>query len=209
MAPLPFVPGLCRVVIKGSLVSSKWANVFHVMKNDNLPWADNQLGSLAAAFRPAYTDNFKVLMVAASIIGDITCTDLSSDTGGEASLPGATPGTGAGTSSAANVATGITWRINRRYRGGHPRTYLPGVPSGVISDPTTFTSGHVAAALAGAQAFRNTVNAIVFGAVTMNLVCVHYRRNNQQLAVPLISQIQGASVDSRPDSQRRRLGRDR
>ena len=209
MSTIPFVPGLAHVIVKGSLVSTRWANVFHVLKANAQPWGDNELISLASGLRSAYVTNFGPVMVAASFIGDVTATDLGSDTGGTATQSGNTPGTGAGASLPANVATGVSWKINRRYRGGHPRTYLPGVPVGAISDPNTFTGTHVTAVGNGANAFRTAIAAISVAGTSCSLVCVGYRRQGVLLPVPLISQIQSGSCDTRPDSQRRRLGRDR
>lgn len=63
-------------------------------------------------------------------------TDWSSDTGISRSTVGTlspVAGTGSATSTAPQVAILISYSIPIRYRGGHPRTYLPHVASGKIT----------------------------------------------------------------------------
>ena len=60
-----------------------------------------------------------------------------------------------------------------------------------------------------ALAMRTAINGVTTSAGNARMSCVHYYRNKAILPVPLVSEITGAVVDSRVDSQRRRLGRDR
>lgn len=70
-----------------------------------------------------------------SYLGSVI-TDWSSDTGISLSSVGTfgpVAGTGGATSTAPQVAILISYAIPIRYRGGHPRTYLPHLASGKIT----------------------------------------------------------------------------
>jgi hypothetical protein len=135
--------------------------------------------------------------------------NLSSDTGATTVLAlGGTPGTPALTSPN-SLACCVTWKIDRHYRGGHPRSYIGPVSNAFMENQTTFTSAFVGTMLTSANAFRTAVNSIAISGGSAELVAVHRVRSGAQLAVPLISPITTAAVDSRVDTMRRRLGRDR
>jgi len=128
-------------------------------------------------------------------------------------------GAGSGGALTPSVAYVVSWRIQRRYRGGHPRTYLPGL---IASDTD----------VAGGRAVSNAVrNSIVNWATDLlaavanvtpangeagsnwNLGSVQRFSPPTQKGVPIplnppaFWEYVGASADLRLDSQRRRMGK--
>lgn len=78
--------------------------------------------------------------------------DLTSSTGAEAIIPSGVAGTAVAASSAYGSAMVISHKISRRYRGGHPRTYLGGFPYDQITDGR-WSSAEIANITTGFAAF--------------------------------------------------------
>lgn len=209
MVALPPVPGTAKIVIKQSLAGVNVFNVMHAFTSSGQPATANDLTNLATAIRASWVANVIPLQVAQLALTDVTCTDLSSDTGPEATITGNTPGTAAATALPANVAICWSWKISRRYRGGHPRTYIGGIPSSVLSNANTIIPSVQTQHIAAGTALRQAVNGAQTATGNWGLCVVHYRRAKVILPVPLTSVVNGVGVDTRLDSQRRRLGRDR
>jgi hypothetical protein len=92
----------------------------------------------------------------------LEATDLTSSNGAQTTLTASHAGTltGTGTAPAAGIAVVIKFRISRRYRGGHPRFYMPGPSMGNLADSEHWTSAY---ATAIATAFAGFVTAAVTG----------------------------------------------
>jgi hypothetical protein len=103
----------------------------------------------------------------------------------------------------------ITWPIDRHYRGGHPRTYLGPINTSNLENQTTFAAAWLATTLTSATSFRAAMNSMTLASGTPEMVAVHRVRDGAQLTVPLVSVIKNPQIDSRVDTMRRRLGRDR
>lgn len=108
------------------------------------PLTSIQLGVIATAFDPAWANLWKT--VGASVHKYMGCivTDWSSSTGLQLdNRPGFTPvaGTGSGWCPA-NVAmlTSLVCGGMPKYRGGHPRVYLPMLGSAALNDTYDFSS---------------------------------------------------------------------
>jgi hypothetical protein len=139
---------------------------------------------------------------------DIDAVDLTDSLGAVGHHSGSYPGDVAGDSLTASVAVCLSWKISRRYRGGHPRTYLCGIPDSVTANVQQLSAGAVTNYLSDATGFMNAVNAIVLGGATVSLGCVHYIRNGLPLSPGEFDTIQSAAVHPRLDSQRRRTGKE-
>lgn len=209
MAALPPAPGVAKVIIKQAYGNVNVFNILHVAGPIAASWTAGGLQGLATSIRAAWVTNVLPLQASQLTLTDVQCVDLSSEVGEEGVATGSNTGGIATAGLPANVAVCWSWKIARRYRGGHPRTYIAGVHSSQANGPNTLLTGAQTSHLAAANAMRTAINAIPVIGSTARLVCVHYRRNKVILPAPLISDVLGASVDNRLDSQRRRLGRDR
>jgi hypothetical protein len=206
MPPLPS-PGL---VVKARLIgtnqSTIW-NAIHHMQYTGTPPTAGSLQSLAASIGTAWNTAIAPICNTSLALTQVVCIDLSSDTGNEGAATVNHLGTRAGALFPASVACVFSWHIPRRYRGGHPRTY---VPAGVETD---LSAGHLwnttaqAAFAAAASGFLSNMNAISIGGTPFFMVNVAYRRGGIILATPIVDPITSSSVDDRIDTQRRRLGK--
>lgn len=206
------VHGVIRCVQTGTYGGVSMANVFHISAvPSDTPFTPAGVAAVAVIVRNAYVARFKSFISTSGSIGACIAQDLSSDTGASGVAPGSTAGTDAAVAGPANVALCITWKIDRHYRGGHPRTYLWGLTVSGPSGPNTWNASILTNITTAANGFLTDLDAGVPGSgiTTMGLVAIHRKRNKLVLTPPLISPINSAVVDSRIDSQRRRLGKDR
>jgi hypothetical protein len=120
------------------------------------------------------------------------------------------PGTVSGNSLPPNCAVAISWPILARYRGGHPRWYLPGVPESNLATPggNYITSTAAGGYQAEYASFLGAWNQIVVGSTTMQLGTISYYTGHALRDPPLFRAFQDPQVSLRLDSQRRRLGKE-
>lgn len=203
--------GVARVVFRGAASVQPIVNVMHVANNwpGLSSFTQAQIDQLVVSMASLFTGN--LVPLTASVYSGLDCTalDLSSDVGVSATAPMPGGGTGTGTQMANSIATCLSWRTPRHYRGGHPRTYMGPPASVTVTNGTSFTTAHVNASTAAGTAFLNGVNGLSLAGQPARLVAVHRIRNGIQLPDPLVDAITGVTVDTRIDTQRRRLGRDR
>lgn len=199
------MPGVARIVFNGTLGGVATANVMHASKNSQVAWTGAELSALATAARTSYVTNFIPLQDGDFALGSVDVVDLTSDTGDAASATGTTPGTKAGLVLPASIAMCVSWRIGRRYRGGHPRTYFPALVTADQATPNTWNASTVTAWQNAAAAFLADLDSMPPGQLGM----LSRINAGAPRPAPLFSPILGVTVDSRIDSQRRRLGPDR
>jgi hypothetical protein len=207
MPSLPPVGQVLKVAVKGTQ-EGPWNNIFHLQYVGPAPTAV-QLDTLAASVLTAYTSAFASVLNTAVTIDNCKIADLTSATAaiGEADIE--TFGTRTGANNPSSVACVVSWSINLRYRGGHPRTYLPAGTQEDLAGFTSWSGIFVGEVLAAANSFRTAMNALTTGTTTYKMVIVSYSTNNAPRPQPLPFLINAASVDNRVDTQRRRLGKDR
>ena len=208
MPPLPSAAGVAKIIVKQTLGGVNVYNILHAREPGGLFWTSSQLSTLASAVRSAWVTNVIPLQGSKLTLTDVVCQDLGSNSGAEATTSGTNVGAQASTLPS-NVAVCWSWKISRRYRGGHPRTYIAAIPYAHETEPNSLTSTARTSHLAAAAAIRSAINAVTVNGGTATMCAVHYYQNKALLGTPLISDITGVSVDDRLDSQRRRLGRDR
>lgn len=107
----------------------------------------------------------------------------------------------------ANVATVVSWKLASVYRGGKPRTYIPGVPPSAVGSDTAWTSDYVAATASFAAAFLAAFNAQTIDDASLNLGTMAFFRSNAALAPPYFESFVSSSCQPRICTQRRRLGK--
>jgi hypothetical protein len=201
-----------RVTINGVCDTSPSANVFWVRNGNASQPTFTDLNSVAADVANAFVNLLPNLSERWHGNG---ASWLYWDPSGEASggeVPFNVAGGSTGPVAAANVACCITWQVQTHYKGGHPRTYLAGIPDTGIQDNTTWVTAYRVNIAAAANQFHFAVNAISHGAFSSShLGTVSFQLNKLWRDQPVFRDFvhPNATVDSRIDSQRRRLGRDR
>lgn len=207
MPPLPAAPQVVEVKVVGTINSVPWANIFHLQYTGTAPSAA-QLDTLSSGVMNAWGTNFAPLVNTGVSLTGATSTDLTNALAAQGSASGTTAGSRAGTGLSNAAAACITWKINMRYKGGHPRTYIPATVSSDITSGRLFTDTYVTALTSAAGTFRTALNALTSGATTYKMVCLRRTVNKVVQDPPLILTINALVVDHRLDSQRDRMGKD-
>lgn len=147
-------------------------------------------------------------------------TDLSSVSGGVGTATVAQNGLITAPPLAGGTAVVVNYLINRRYRGGKPRSYFPWLSSGSLVNRQQWGSADIGNVLTGVEAIVSAFTGATSGGCTISSHAnVSYyegftvvtnpvtgrARNVPKLRLsPQVDDIVGTTVLSRPGSQRRR-----
>ena len=179
--------------------------------------------TFGTAWGNSFITNILPIVANSQSITGVTVTDLTS----ASAATGSVSLTGAGTRGVASVpmdvCTLVNHHISRRYRGGKPRTYLPGPVSGDLADVSHWTTAFVTAAQAAYSAWITACLAATAGPIVIgNHVSVSYYqgfkpfttssgrvKNISQVRTPPIpvDTIGSSTANTIPGSQRRRYQR--
>jgi hypothetical protein len=210
MPARPPVAGVCKVELEGTVGSHNWACVFHVQYSGGPP-SGTDLDTFAAIIGANWVSAMTAQSPATVVLGTVTVTDLASSMGAQGVALVNTPGSnGSSGTIAGNAAVLINYPSSFRYRGGHPRTYLPPPPDDFLLNPSQLTTGAVGninAAFATLQSsfFGTTVSTTTF----TNQCAVSYVTAGSPRVTPVVMPIGSGSytVVQQLASQRRRIGR--
>lgn len=214
LGPLPDVQSCIKLRYIGTKNSVAWVNVLH-MRYSGAPPDVNGAIAVANAAAAAWNTNLAPLLPTNVQLVTTEVTDLSSRN----NIP-QSPGTAhsggdiaAGNDLGNQAAMVISLYPQQRYRGGHPRMYLPAPGDAHVQSGHTFNPTWLGTAKTSAQAWYTAMNAITAGGSTYSLVCVSYYTHDANhlpiyKPVPDVWPILGTTIHSRLDTQRRRLGKE-
>lgn len=152
-------------------------------------WADNILADQTST---ASLDQVEVLLYRAT--DELAGTYVETRTGGAS-----------GAAFPANVCAVVGWSTPSTWRGGHPRTYIWGVPNSALgSGYQTLDSAYTAALRSLVVLFQAAFNAISVGG-GFSLSTMRFYNEKAALAPPFLVSINSPIVRSTIGSQRRRL----
>lgn len=203
MPALQPVPGVCRITVPMTITGQRVANIFHYKKNDEStgPFSALDLEGTQSDFEDNWNTNIMPLLVTAAVMQPIIVQDLFSDTALSHEGGATHAGSVAQKPMPVNAAMCVSWHQAQRYRGGHARTYLCGLPEVNNLDGRHFSTDAVNAFVDKVGDFFTT------GLTGLDLVLVRRISNTLVLSPPTTSLITGLSINPRIDSQRRRLGK--
>lgn len=141
-----------------------------------------------------------------------TCHDLGGTSAFATSTTSSVPGSNPAAPFPPQVAVVLSWQVASSYRGGKPRTYLPGIPQNAIATTgSSALSTTYATALEGvAASFRGIMNGYTptgaSGPTTVGTVS--YFHGHTVRPTPVFMGYIDVSVHERLDSQRRRSGQE-
>lgn len=207
MPALNPVASVVRVNLKGTNNGTNWQNVLHLQYSGSAP-STSDLTSIATAVANAWNTNFAPMCGAQVSLTEVDTADLTSSTAATQQTTVSHAGSRGGTALPSSVACVVSWAINHRYRGGHPRSYLP---AGMIADVLTghlWQAAFITAMESAAAAFLTALNAITFAGSTCRMVSVQYVSAKTRLSVPVPYTINASTVHGRVDTQRKRLGKE-
>jgi len=175
---------------KGSWAGKPWANIMHAKFSGGPPSAAD-LTTIGTAFAANYNFYFLPLMSAASLrFTSVKVSDLSTAASASAEPTVSFSGGNVNSSVPNSVAFGIEWHAATRYRGGHPKTFLPGYVAVGLADSLSWTSGTVTTTQTAVNGFLTSAVGISGGTTVVGgLVVVHFRRANIILTNPLVEDI--------------------
>jgi hypothetical protein len=206
---LPDVPYAAKIVVDGSFGGHTFAAIQHAALGDvgNVP-TQTEMDALATAVRNAWKSTFLPLQANGYQLGQVLCEQLATIGGLTSVATGADSGGDISSGNLPNqVACCVSWLENAHYRGGHPRTYVGGFKQGVMADTVNFSATFRTQMQTAAVNYLAAVNAAAGGNV-WHLGCVHYHGKVLTApGVPRFLPFTGSTVNSRIDTQRRRLGK--
>jgi hypothetical protein len=121
--------------------------------------------------------------------------------------------TGTDTSSpvSGQVAGLINWQEAFRYRGGHPRTYIPGIGADWLATTTTWNPDIVSQLAAGGSALMVEVNGYSLNDAACTFVVYHDRMTSGKPdytpVTPFTTPLSGVTASNVPATIRRRVRR--
>ena len=109
----------------------------------------------------------------------------------------------------ASVALVVSFKIGRRYKGGHPRMYLCGQSTTNLNGQTQWASTWITSVSTAMETWRNALNALTYTSMpTLQLVNLSYYTNKALRPAPTFDAITAVQVHTRVDTVRRRLGKE-
>jgi len=104
-----------------------------------------------------------------------------------------------------SVAFGIDWHAATRYRGGHAKSFIPGMALPLLADSLSWTTFTVGAMQTAANTFFTAFTSFSAGSTIIGgMVVVHYTRNHVTLVNPIVEDITSATARQNIYSQRGR-----
>ena len=205
------VPNVAKVAVTGFASGIPIVNVFHVERTAGGTgvWSDAALDAIANAVGSAFDSNIAPTLNTVYQPGNTTAIDLGNPVSHIASRVNTSIGIGSGAHVPQSMCACVSWKINRHYRGGHPRSYFGPISDSAIQNNTSLSAAFTTTIGTGAAALRTAINTASPDGYTVRMVAVHRWRDKALLVPPQVSPILTVAVDNRLDTQRRRLGPDR
>jgi hypothetical protein len=168
------------------------------------------MNAFATAFRTTFNSHFigtftsdwKTTGVVATMLDGTGTTGLD---------PTSTSGTNAPPTFPPQVALTLTWKASIFWRGGKPRTYIPGIPTSACANAgsSLLLGSFTSAVQAQAGLFNLGVNGITsFSPNTVTLGFVSYFSRGAFRTPPVFFPFNNVVIHDRLDSQRRRSGKE-
>lgn len=178
-APLNPVPGVVRVTLEGfvdtSAADTLWVNVLHWAYTGQPP-TNAQCQGFASDVAVFWASNVASLCPSPTTLQAVTCTDLSTTSGGEGEALVLHPGTRGDDSIPANAAFLMSYPSALRYKGGHPRSYLYVLGNADLQGATNWSTAATAEVGTKWNAFLQQVSGLVRGSTAFSsFVTIRYR----------------------------------
>lgn len=170
MPALPNVPNVAKIQFKGTYGNDvNVLNAVHCKFTGSPSIVD--CNNWALAVTNSWVSNIAPLVVGAFVLNEVTVTDLTSATGSVGFDIANHAGTNAGTATAAGVAMVMKLQIARRYRGGHPRVYIAGLPTADVTSENLWTTATINTWEAAWQLLMTATQAFSSAGVQATAIC--------------------------------------
>ena len=220
MAVLPDASNCVQTTLVGTVQGSLWVNKIHFQGEAPLGGATGTgLEAFNTAISTAWGTHVAPICNPLTLLTDVNSVDLTSRTAPTFYSHLVTPiaGTNTGTPLPTSAAICFSWHINRRYRGGHGRIYIPAGNQDDITNGRTLAAAFQTQANSAASGFFGALDGLSLGGVLVRLIVLSYfesqpdpdnpGENHSVLrSSPVPYPVTSARVRTRLDTQRRRLG---
>lgn len=153
MTPLPAVPNVVKLTLNSaSGVGADFGIRLFFSFATNAP-TSTQLNALCTAVGTSWGAHIAGITTNAYILTRIEAIDLTTASANVGVATVDFPGTRVGQNQPNGVATLVNHHIQRRYRGGKPRTYLPPGANADLASVDTWTAAFITAANAAFASF--------------------------------------------------------
>ena len=179
-----------------------------------------QLQACANAAQTAWSGNFSPLAATTIQLEACVATDLSSPVANQGIWTTSLTGSRVGGELTAETAVVISFKLARRFRGGHPRIYVPLGVSSDLADPQTWQSTFTDSVRNGWNAINAAVLAAAGGPPADHQVAVSYFQGGTWVTNPsgrpiwrpahrpggpIYDNVVGVNARTKPGSQRHRM----
>jgi hypothetical protein len=135
MPALPPVPKCVRIALQGLIDGSKpFVNLFHLGYSVGGTLTAAEVLQLATDISAAWGSSLAPGLSDTVQLVDVVATALDSSTAPTVTFPSGFVGGQSTQPTAGGTALVVQRKIARRYRGGHSRVYLPGIPAATLAD---------------------------------------------------------------------------
>lgn len=196
-----------RVAVTGTILTHRFASVFYLRVTDDGTRTVNDLISLLTAIGTNYNVDVRPNISTDCVVTLVTGVWITS-VGNQLTASVAVNYVGAAGVAVTDAAACcvVDWKISDYYRGGHPRTYFPGVPSGFVTNGSTISNAQITALTTDFNAWRNHINALTATHVSqVEMGTVRFQSAGAWLTPPVFRAYTSCSIRSLLGTQRRRL----
>lgn len=213
MPPLPDVHHVLKVVHEGTVNGEPWVGVSHwrfVPVSGEL--SSDNVRVICAKFVNSWRDNWKPLFSNECIDQFVEGIDLTSTTAATGVAPDGDAGDTPQLARSPETCFLVSKVVGLRYRGGHPRTYWPGIPRDDVADGRSLASGTFADYATATAAYYGDIPPAVTtdgdsNCSSFHEVMVSYYSGGTRRVVPVVADILGYTPHQVVATQRRRLHR--
>lgn len=220
MPPLPAPGSIIRCEVKYGIDASIEAGSRFFLRYTSPAPSAQDLNELAGNVAGVWTTTMAPVTSSAEALHGVVCTDLSSASGNQGDWTGTQNGQESGAQLPASACGVVNHIINRRYRGGRPRTYIRCGTQADLTGTNEWSATFQATLLTkweawingiltdggGSLVLQNIVNVSWYEGFTVFTGPTGRARNIPTLrTTPLVDQVQSSTVSPKLGSQRRRL----
>jgi hypothetical protein len=206
MPALPPVAGALKFEFLWNQGGLPAANVFHWGYTGDPPSSDTLVTIATNAANSFWIEELRADYSTVTTFIGVRVTDLSSDTGAVGEYDVSTAGLDGADALPAQCCVLLNFAITRRYRGGHPRMYLPPASRTWQGEINTWNAELLPVISTAWTSLTSELNGTTIDSTDLTTqVCVSYRDGDAPRVDPLVEPVTGFVVSGMIRTQRRRL----
>lgn len=208
-APLP-ANNVIRARVLGAIGPDTWGiRMFLHGGTISGPYSDAQCADVAEEVFNSFGTYIMPYVCSIAQVQRVEAEDLTTGSAGFGVGSGAAVnGSDATGSPTAGTAACLNFTIGSRYRGGHPRVYLPPPGNGARTDARSWTTGYRASIEASWNLMLTAIQGSTIGtSIGLGQVAVRYHNAHLVLTPPQVFDVLAVRMSPVIASQRRRFNR--